>query len=105
MARLRASFASFADLRSSASMRCCVSPSVASGVLHSGHRFAKPGLSGFSSNSSEQIVQTLIGNAIHLNHTTFTALQVPVRLVHIHPATTNGPVSVCKHHSFEQHIL
>jgi len=34
------------------------------GVLHSGHRLAKPGLSGFSSNSSEQTVQTLIGNTI-----------------------------------------
>ena len=35
-----------------------------SGALHSGQRLAKPGLSGFSSNSSEQIAQTLIGKAI-----------------------------------------
>lgn len=69
MARLRASFASVTDLRSSASIRCCVSLSVDSGALHSGQRLAKPGLSGFSSNSSEQTVQTLIGKGIRANHT------------------------------------
>jgi len=38
--------------------------SVASGSLHSGQRLAKPGLPGFSSNSSEQTTHTLIGKAI-----------------------------------------
>jgi hypothetical protein len=69
MACLRASFASFAVLRSSASMRRLVAGSddggeSDSGLLHWGQRFAKPGLSGFSSNSSEQTAQTLIGNAM-----------------------------------------
>jgi hypothetical protein len=32
--------------------------------LHAGQRLAKPGLPGLSSNSSEQITQTFIGNAI-----------------------------------------
>src|SRR3984885_12394695 len=36
----------------------------ASGSLHSGQRLAKPGLSGFSSNSSEQTTQTLIGKGM-----------------------------------------
>jgi hypothetical protein len=45
-------------------MRRLVIASVCSGVLHSGQRLAKPGLSGFSSNSCEQRVQTLIGNTI-----------------------------------------
>src|SRR5258708_33376488 len=36
----------------------------ASGSLQVGQRFAKPGLSGLSSNSSQQTTQTLIGNAI-----------------------------------------
>lgn len=35
-----------------------------SSALQSGQRFAKPGLSGLSSNSSPQTLQTLIGNAI-----------------------------------------
>ena len=39
----------------------------ASGALHSGHRFANPGLSGRSSNSSSQTTQTFHGNAI-LHH-------------------------------------
>jgi len=65
MACLRASLASFAALRSSASMeRLLTGPSFDSGALHSGHRLAKPGLSGFSSNSSEQTVQTLMGKLI-----------------------------------------
>jgi len=39
---------------------------VCSGSLHSGQRLAKPGLSGFSSNSSEQTAQTRVGNAIQI---------------------------------------
>ncbi len=64
MARLRASFASFRLLRSSASMPGFALESALSGSLHAGQRLAKPGLSGFSSNSSEQTAQTRIGNAI-----------------------------------------
>lgn len=37
---------------------------LASGSLHAGQRLAKPGLPGRNSNSSEQITQTFIGNAI-----------------------------------------
>lgn len=39
---------------------------LASGSLHAGQRLAKPGLPGLSSNSSEQITQTFIGNAIEI---------------------------------------
>ncbi len=69
MAFLRSSFASFRVLRSSASMPDFFLGSVgfSSGSLHAGQRLAKPGLPGFSSNSSEQTTQTLIGNAILLN--------------------------------------
>ena len=35
-----------------------------SGSLHSGHRLAKPGFPGRSSNSSPQTTQVLIGNVI-----------------------------------------
>jgi hypothetical protein len=45
-------------------MRCFVTGSDDSGALHSGQRLAKPGLSGLSSNSSEQMAQTLTGKAI-----------------------------------------
>jgi hypothetical protein len=52
-------------LRSSAlSTRFSFAGSTASGSLHAGHRLAKPGLSGFSSNSSEQMAQILMGKAI-----------------------------------------
>ena len=64
MACLRASFASFALLRSSASMRRLGSGPSASGALHVGQRLAKPGLFGFNSNSSEQTTQTLMGKGI-----------------------------------------
>jgi hypothetical protein len=64
MAWRRAALASVWFLRSSASMRCFVTGSADSSALHSGQRLAKPGLSGFSSNSSEQIAQTLIGKGI-----------------------------------------
>src|ERR1700733_13837700 len=40
---------------------------VASGVLQAGQRLAKPGLSGFSSNSSEQTAQTLMGKAMEVH--------------------------------------
>jgi hypothetical protein len=69
MAWRRASLASFAVLRSSAVMWRLVAASVDSGVvdssvLHWGQRLAKPGLSGFSSNSSWQTAQTLMGKGI-----------------------------------------
>src|SRR5580700_9085325 len=66
MAVLRASLASARALRSSASMLPFTAGSACSGSLHAGQRLAKPGLSGFSSNSSEQTAQTRIGNAISL---------------------------------------
>jgi len=66
MACLRASFASFCVLRSSASMPRLVVEAAGSGSLQARQRLAKPGLSGFSSNSSEQTAQTRIGNAIQL---------------------------------------
>ncbi len=66
MACLLASFASLAALRSSASMRSLVVGSVLiSGALQSGQRLPNPGLSGFSSNSSLQMVQILMGKAIY----------------------------------------
>jgi hypothetical protein len=40
---------------------------VGSGVLQAGQRLAKPGLSGFSSNSSEQTAQTLMGKAMEIH--------------------------------------
>ena len=40
---------------------------ICSGSLQAGQWLAKPGLSGFSSNSSEQTAQTRIGNAIKLS--------------------------------------
>jgi hypothetical protein len=64
MACLLAAFASLSFLRSSASMWRLVTGSTDSSVLHSGQRLAKPGLSGFNSNSSEQMAQTLIGKGI-----------------------------------------
>lgn len=64
MALLRASLASFRVLRSSASTLCLAVGSDFSGSLQDGQRLAKPGLPGFSSNSSEQTTQTLIGKAI-----------------------------------------
>jgi|ERR1700722_78257 len=64
MAWRRAAFASLTVLRSSASRRRLVSGVDASAVLHEGQRLAKPGLSGFSSNSSEQTAQILIGKTI-----------------------------------------
>jgi len=57
-------FASDSDFRSSA-LRCRLSSSgVPSGALHSGHRLANPGLSGFNSNSSPQTTHVLIGKLI-----------------------------------------
>jgi hypothetical protein len=64
MASLRASLASLRLLRSSASVACFVLDPALSGSLQAGQRLAKPGLSGFSSNSSEQTAQIRIGNAI-----------------------------------------
>ena len=60
----RASLASARLRRSSASMEVLVSWAVDSGALHSGQRLAKPGLSGLSSNSSEQTAQVLMGKGM-----------------------------------------
>src|ERR1700688_951746 len=62
----RASFASFTLWRSSASMLRFAADSEPSGALQAGQRLAKPGLSGLSSNSSEQTAQTRRGNAMQL---------------------------------------
>src|ERR1700733_7691612 len=68
MAWRRASFASLAVLRSSAVMVRFAAGSVVSVVLdssvHWGQRLAKPGLSGFSSNSSLQMTQVRMGKGI-----------------------------------------
>ena len=64
MAVRRASLASERLLRSSASMRFFPQSSDASEAEHSGQRLAKPGLSGLSSNSSEQTTQVLVGKGI-----------------------------------------
>jgi len=64
IASRRAAFTSLSLRRSSASMLSFDSASFCSASVQSGHRFANPGLSGFNSNSSEQITQTLIGNAM-----------------------------------------
>ena len=64
MACLRASLASVWILRSSAVVVCFFVEAAASGSLHEGQRLAKPGLSGFSSNSSEQRAQIRRGKAI-----------------------------------------
>src|ERR1700722_18692138 len=64
MARRRASFASFTLWRSSASLLGFAVDSEPSDSLQAGQRLAKPGLSGFSSNSSEQTAQTRIGKVI-----------------------------------------
>jgi hypothetical protein len=66
MARLRASLASFNVLRSSASMVRLAAGESAPSLLQAGQRLAKPGLSGFSSNSSEQTAQIRTGKAIRL---------------------------------------
>ena len=65
MARLRASFVSTCILRSSAVVLCFFA-GAASGSLHRGHRLAKPGLSGFNSNSWEQTAQIRRGKAIRI---------------------------------------
>jgi hypothetical protein len=64
MALLRASLACWVVLRSSASMERFVVGAAPSSALQAGHRLAKPGLSGFSSNSSEQTAHTRRGKAI-----------------------------------------
>jgi hypothetical protein len=66
MARLRASSASFVVLRSSASMLRLAEGETAFSTLQAGQRLAKPGLSGLSSNSSEQTAQIRRGKAIPL---------------------------------------
>ncbi len=66
MARLRSSFASFRVLRSSASMPFFAVGPADSDSLQLGQRLAKPGLSGFNSNSSEQTAQTRMGNAMQI---------------------------------------
>ena len=66
MAWRRASLASLSALRSSALRLRLVAGSVDAGSLQLGQRLANPGLSGFNSNSSEQMTQTLMGNDITL---------------------------------------
>ena len=71
MACRLAALASVTVLRSSASIRRFAVGSVdaalpVSSLLHCGQRFAKPGLSGFNSNSSSQTMQTLMGKAMPL---------------------------------------
>ena len=65
MARLRASFVSTCILRSAAVVLCFFA-GAASGSLHAGQRLAKPGLSGFNSNSWEQTAQIRRGKAIRI---------------------------------------
>jgi hypothetical protein len=65
MAPRRASLSSLFALRESASP-ARFPPLLDSGSLHAGQRLAKPGLSGFSSNSSEQTTQVLMGKDIPL---------------------------------------
>src|ERR1700682_6068938 len=66
MALLRASLASLVVLRSSASMVRLAEGEAAFSTLQAGQRLAKPGLSGLSSNSSEQTAQIRRGKAIPL---------------------------------------
>ena len=70
MASRRASLTSFAVERLVASIPCLVFEPVCWDSLHSGQWVAKPGLPGFSSNSSPQIAQVLTGNTITQNDTT-----------------------------------
>lgn len=88
MAARRASLASDAAFRSSASSRCFVPSFCASGSLHAGHRLAKPGLFGFSSNSSEHTTHTFTGNTIRISFYANPA-QVMARCVlcHLRPHT------------------
>src|ERR1039458_2975399 len=64
IAARRAAFASREVFSTSASPAALPTGPSASGSLHLGQRLAKPGLSGFSSNSSSQTAHTLIGNDI-----------------------------------------
>jgi hypothetical protein len=59
-----AAFASRELFNSSASIRPLLTGSSAAGTLQFGQRFAKPGLSGFNSNSSSHTAQILIGKGI-----------------------------------------
>lgn len=68
MASRRAALAPLSDFSTSAGFAFAS----ASSSLQDGHRFANPGLPGFSSNSSPQTAQVLIGNAIIFSYKTFT---------------------------------
>jgi hypothetical protein len=70
IACLRASLTSPAALRSSASIRRLVAGTVGSREVHAGQTLAKPGLSGFNSNSSAQTEQIFVGKAIGFYDTT-----------------------------------
>ena len=63
IAARRAAFASREVFSTSSPLTLPAGPS-ASGSLHCGQRLAKPGLSGFNSNSSSHTTHVLIGNAI-----------------------------------------
>ena len=73
MAPRRASLSSLFPLRASESVGRF--PPMDSGSLHAGQRLAKPGLSGLSSNSSEQTTQTLMGKDIHL----YSEYKIPLK--------------------------
>jgi hypothetical protein len=68
MACFRAALPSLSVLGTSAGARPEVE-SACSGSLQAGQRLAKPGLSGLSSNSSEQMAQILIGNGMRIYFT------------------------------------
>src|SRR5271155_2367502 len=108
MASRRAALASASVLRWSASFRSLVAVSPDSSTLQSGHRFANPGLSGFSSNSSEQIAQTLMGKAmatsIVINYRSFllpilTLCRVPRRSMLLRSFQPQG-----KHVEHDAHV-
>ena len=67
IASRRAAFALLSVFRGSAALGRLFAASSAWASVHSGQWLAKPGLSGLSSNSSEQIAQTLMGKAITLS--------------------------------------
>ena len=75
IACLRASLTSLAALRSSASIRRLVVGEAGSAELHVGQTLAKPGLSGFSSNSSAHTEQIFVGKAITFYDTTLITRQ------------------------------
>jgi hypothetical protein len=99
MACLRAAFTSLSLLRCTASLLRFAAGSTSSGTLHSGQRLAKPGLSGLSSNSFAQIMQTLIGKAIaSLSHRNGLLYRMKKRNCTHNPVTEcNGDATTAVH--------